>query len=258
MNYVYETHLHTVEASKCGKTPGKDYIDYMIDLGYSGMIVTDHFFTGNSCVPADLPWSERVEMYCSGYEHALEAAKGRDFTVMFGIEYNFQGDEYLLYGIDKEWLLAHPEIMERDRCLVRDLVHEAGGIMVQAHPYRERDYLSAIHLMPSVCDGIECYNAANPDYQNALGYHFGKEHDFLMTGGSDIHLLGQKDMGGTSFPYKIGSISEFVRAFKAGDGTPVQKRNAAEAKKFISVEATSELTTVTQPPVLPVIDHDNL
>lgn len=256
MNYVYETHSHTVEASKCGKTFGKDYIDHMLGLGYSGMIITDHFFNGNTCIPRDLPWKERIERYASGYEHALEAARGRDFTVMFGVEYNFQGDEYLLYGIDKEWLIDHPEIMEKDRPGLQKLMHEAGGIMIQAHPFRERDYLSTIHLMPSACDGIECFNAANPDYQNALGYEYGKEHGFLMTGGSDIHSVTQPDMGGTSFPYKISSIEEFVKAFKAGDGTPVQKKDAANATGFIPVADTPSLVTVTQQPFLPVINHD--
>ena len=80
MKYVYETHLHTVEASACARTKGEDYIDYMKGLGYSGIIVTDHFFTGNSCVPRDLSWEERVNIYCSGYEHALEKA-GKQYKV---------------------------------------------------------------------------------------------------------------------------------------------------------------------------------
>ena len=258
MNYVYETHLHTIEGSACSKTYGADYIDYMSGLGYSGIIVTDHFFNGNSCIPRDLPWAERVERYCAGFQHALEAAEGRDFNVMFGIEYNFQGDEYLLYGVDKKWLLDNPDIMTKDRPGVRDLVHQAGGIMIQAHPFRERDYLSTIHLMPSVCDGIECYNAANPDYQNALGYEYGVKHGFLMTGGSDIHAFTQKDMGGMSFPYKINSIEEFVAAFKAGDGVPVQKKDAVNTADFVPVVDTPSLTTVTKQPFLQVINHDLL
>ena len=115
MKYIYETHLHTIEASACSKTPAREYIDHMTNLGYSGIIVTDHFFTGNSCVPKDLPWEERIDIYCSGYEHALEAAKGHDLTVMFGIEFNFQGDEFMIYGVDKKWLKDHPEIMEISR-----------------------------------------------------------------------------------------------------------------------------------------------
>ena len=144
MSYLYETHLHTCQASACGRVNGEDYIPYMMKKGYAGIIVTDHFFNGNTCVPEDLPWKERVEIYCSGYERALKAAEGKDLNVMFGVEFNFWKDEYLIYGIDKEWLLNNECIMEMTRHELLEAVHKAGGIMIQAHPYRERDYLEDI------------------------------------------------------------------------------------------------------------------
>ena len=93
--YLYETHLHTSEASACGKVSGSDYIDFMKDRGFQGMFVTDHFFNGNSCVPQYFPWEKKVERYVTGYKKAQEAARGKDFDVLFGVEYNFHGDEYL-------------------------------------------------------------------------------------------------------------------------------------------------------------------
>ena len=254
--YIYETHLHTIEASACSGTPGEDYIEYMQELGYSGIIVTDHFFNGNCAVPRSLPWKERVERYCSGYEHALEKAKGTDFVVMFGVEFNFQGDEYLLYGIDKNWLLENESVMTMTRSEVHRAVNEAGGIMIQAHPYRERDYLDTIRLAPHACDGVESFNAANPDYQNAWGYKYAREHGFLMSGGSDVHRTIQENLGGTSFPYKINTIQEFVKAFKAGDGIPVYMRDTdAPNAKFLPVSECPELTNTDKEPTLPVIWH---
>ncbi|WP_051197933.1 MULTISPECIES: PHP domain-containing protein [unclassified Butyrivibrio] len=256
MKYIYETHLHTIEASACSRTPAKDYIDHMMNLGYSGMIVTDHFFTGNSCVPKDLPWEERVDIYCSGYEHALEAAKGHDFTVMFGIEFNFQGDEFMIYGVDKKWLKDHPEIMEISRRGLYDLVHEAGGIMLQAHPYRERGYLSAIHISPTIGDGAEVFNAGNEDYMNALAYDYAIKNNFRMASGSDIHFP-MDDMGGMSFPYKINSIEEYVKAFLAGDGTPVFWKDVTHTDTgFLPVDTEKSLTEISQGPTLEVITHN--
>ena len=75
-----ETHLHTCEASRCGRVHGRDYINYMKEQGYSGIIVTDHFFNGNSAVPKELSWKERVKMYVSGYEAAYAEAQDKDFT----------------------------------------------------------------------------------------------------------------------------------------------------------------------------------
>ena len=91
--YLYETHLHTKGVSACGSSEPEDYIEVYKRAGYTGLIVTDHFFNGNSGIESSLPWEEKVCKYCSGYERALAAAKGKDFDVFFGIEYNFQGDE---------------------------------------------------------------------------------------------------------------------------------------------------------------------
>ena len=256
MKYVYETHLHTIEASACARTKGEDYIDYMKGLGYSGIIVTDHFFTGNSCVPKDLSWEERVNIYCSGYEHALKKA-GEDFTVLFGIEYNFWGDEFLIYGVDKQWLLDNPDLEDRsDRTKIYNMVHEAGGIMIQAHPYRERGYLSEINITPGVSDGIEVYNAANPDDQNARAYMYAKSRGFKMTGGSDIHYFGQPDMGGTVFDHPINSIGEFVMAFQNGEGMPVYKKNVTNPDMdFRPVSDNNDLTETDKTPSLEVFWH---
>ena len=239
MGFLYETHLHTCEASACGRVPGADYVEYMIQKGYSGIIVTDHFFNGNSCVPRELPWEDRVEQYVSGYEHAREAAEGTELSVFFGVEFNFEGDEFLLYGVDKEWLLSRPDLLLYSRQEVFESVHKAGGIMIQAHPYRERGYLTAIHLTPSVCDGIEIYNAGNKDYQNALAYQYALERDFPVTAGSDIHFFPEASMdnahsmthregnlhpdamGGMEFPEKLADIQDFIKAVMGRKGTPV-------------------------------------
>lgn len=258
MEYIYETHLHTVEASACSSTPAADYIDYMLGLGYSGIIVTDHFLNGNSCIDKNLPWEERIRQYCLGYEHALERAKGTDLKVFFGIEFNFRGDEYLLYGVDKQWLLDNPEIMTMTRSELKRAVNEAGGIMIQAHPYRERGYLDTIRLAPNAVDGSEAYNSGNPDYQNAWCYKYAVEHGFLMTGGSDIHRFTQEDMGGMSFPYKLETIQDFVKAFKAGDGTPVVRRNAHDPESvFKPIVEDEKLLVPDQDYTLPVMICDD-
>lgn len=257
MKYIYETHMHTKEASACSGTEAREFIKYMSDLGYSGIIITDHFFNGNSCIPKDLPWEERVEKYCSGYEHALEEARSTnsDLVVMFGIEYNFHGDEFLLYGVDKKWLLDNPDILEKSRHEVYESVHNYGGIMIQAHPYRERGYLSEINLTPSVCDGVEAYNACNPDYQNSLGYQYAVEKNFRMSAGSDIHNPGQPDMAGMSFDHKINSIDEYVKAFMNNEGTPVFIRDISSNREFKEVSGDKALTVPTQGPTLEVIWH---
>ena len=221
MSYLYETHLHTCEGSACGEVSGPDYIDYLIGKGYNGMVVTDHFFTGNCAVDRTLPWKERVELYCEGFRKAKEASEGRDFDVIFGMEYNFDGDEFLIYGLNRQWLLNNPDVMTLDRHGLYKLVKQSGGIMVHAHPFRERNYLKDIKLTPDVCDGIEVYNAANTPNQNALAYKYALQLKLPMTGGSDVHYFHDKEMGGVLSPNRITSTVEFKDALMAGLLTPV-------------------------------------
>lgn len=250
MGYLYETHLHTCEASKCGRLHGEDYIPYMIGRGYSGLIVTDHFFNGNTCVNSDLSWEERVNSYCSGYERALKAAEGTDFTVMFGVEFNFIKDEYLLYGIDKQWLLDNECIMKMTRHELFDAVHKAGGIMVQAHPFRERDYLTSIKLSPDTADAIEVYNAANSANMNALAFEYCEKLGLPMTSGSDIHNYRPDDMGGMLFEKRIGSIDEYIDAVKNRTGTPV---SVAPDGKITPVTEMKAQIVSSELPTLPVL-----
>ena len=109
MSFLYETHLHTCQGSACGTSTGKEHARYYKEIGYQGIIVTDHFFGGNTAVPRQLPWKERVEWFCSGYEDALAEGQKLGLDVFFGWEQNYDLDEYLIYGVDKQYLLDHPK-----------------------------------------------------------------------------------------------------------------------------------------------------
>ena len=63
MPYRYETHLHTSQASACGSSKGSEHARFYKEMGYQGIIVTDHFFGGNTCIPERLPWKKRVERF---------------------------------------------------------------------------------------------------------------------------------------------------------------------------------------------------
>ena len=67
MAYQYELHMHSREASLCGKGSIHDMIRRYADLGYTGAVITDHFFRGNTCIDRDLPWEAFVDGYSRGY-----------------------------------------------------------------------------------------------------------------------------------------------------------------------------------------------
>ena len=110
--FLYETHMHTSEASACAVNTGAEMARAYKAAGYTGIIITDHFFYGNTAVDRKLPWRQWVERFCLGYEHAREEGERIGLQVFFGWESGYQGTEFLVYGPDKNWLLEHPEIRD--------------------------------------------------------------------------------------------------------------------------------------------------
>lgn len=221
MSYIYETHLHTSAASKCAVSSGAEYIAYYKRLGFRGIFVTDHFFNGNSCVPKNLPWEERVDIFCSGYEEAKREGDRQGLDVFFAWEARFFGDEFLVYGLDKDWLKKHPEMMGWDHITHYEKIKAEGGLVVQAHPFRERSYLSEVYVHPYQCDAFEVANAGNPHEQNRMAYRYAEEHNILMTAGSDIHKVGVTENNciyGMCFDTPLTSASDYAKRIKSGQG----------------------------------------
>ena len=215
MAYLYETHMHTNQASACGRSPGRDYIQKYIDAGYSGIIITDHFYHGNCGVDRSLPWKEFVRRFCAGFEDARNEGDKRGFPVFFGWEENFDGDEYLIYGLDQSWMLEHPEMIRWTRKQQHDAVRAAGGCVVQAHPFRARGYNHAITLSPSITDGAEGFNAANEMPWNTLALRYAQVMGLPVTAGSDNHCadtMTAEKLAGVTFDRPLRSIRDYVHA----------------------------------------------
>lgn len=240
--FKYETHLHTSQGSACGSTDGADYIKSFYENGYSGIFVTDHFFGGNTTAPKDEKWEKRVQIYCSGYEAAKNVAEKfnieknllgteNEFKVFFGIEQTFDGDDYLVYGFDKNWLFAHPEVEKMRHAELFNAVNSVGGLMIQAHPFRLRGYMDAIHVHPREVHGVEIYNAGNKPEENELAELYAKQYNFPVTSGSDIHnvnkLLKKEGlaMGGMAFETPLESVFDYAKRIKAKEGVLLGIKN---------------------------------
>ena len=220
MAYIYETHLHSMEGSACGKVSGRDYVKMYQDAGYDGIIITDHFYNGNCRPDRELPWEEWVNQYCRGYEAAKEEGDRLGMKVFFGLEERFdnQGlgydDEWLVYGLDKAYLLAHPEMRFWSRADYLKNVHAAGGCCVQAHPFRDRGYIGAFRLTLGV-DAIEGYNSNNTLEADVMAQLYAQKHHMLMVSGSDVHHLEHvpnERKGGVIFEQPLSSIGDYVEA----------------------------------------------
>lgn len=217
MAYLYETHLHTKEGSSCGVSGGREYIARYLDLGYTGVIITDHFFKGNCAADRSLPWEKWVQRFCRGYEAAREEGARRGLDVFFGWEETFSGDDYLVYGLDKEWLLRHPEAARWNRKEQFEGVRRYGGCVVQAHPFRQYYYINCIHLSSGCVDAVEIANAGNEQSFDALACAYAKKLGLPATAGSDIHYAGDirpETIFGVYLDKKMESIADYAEAVR--------------------------------------------
>lgn len=215
--YLYETHMHTSQSSACARSSGREMAMAAKGAGYAGIMITDHSWYGNNCIDASLPWEQWIEAFCLGYEDAKSWGDANDFSVFFGYEANYGGTEFLIYGVDKEWLIHHSEIKDASVGEQYRLIHGAGGLVIHAHPFREAGYISEIRLFPEYVDGVEGVNATHSCHLSRHHHHpqfderamaYARERGLPMTAGSDIHmtsLLG----GGMAFKKKLKSLDDY-------------------------------------------------
>jgi hypothetical protein len=215
--YLYETHLHTREASACGKSSGAEYVKRYKDMGYTGIIITDHFYRGNNAINKSLPWHDWVHQFCQGYEAAKEEGSRRGLDVFFGWEETFTGDDYLVYGLDKEWLLEHPEVKSWTRKQQFDEVRQHNGCVVQAHPFRQYDYINRVCLSTGCVDAVEAANSGNDPSFDSLAWQYAKSLKLPIIAGSDIHFanVAADSFFGVYLDQKMESIHDFAAAVRS-------------------------------------------
>lgn len=216
--YKYETHLHTSEASACAHNFGKEMVRAYASAGYQGIIVTDHFFNGNTCVPCNLPWKERVELFCRGFENAREEGAKCGLQVFFGFEYGYYHTDFLTYGLDKQYLLDNPDILSWGLSDYADRVHLHGGFITHAHPFREESYIDRIRLMPELIDAVEVYNGGNRKKAfNSRALQYADDNGLPYTSGSDSHAVDQV-LGGIASYTRLESVEDYIRLISSGQG----------------------------------------
>ena len=222
--FLYETHMQTSESSACAIAGGREMARAYKDAGYAGVIITDHNWGGNTRISSELAWKDWVEEFFKGYEAAKEEGDRIGLDVFFGYEAGYNGTEFLIYGPDKEWMLAHPELREASIEEQYRLIAKDRGMVIHAHPYREEWYIPEILLFPESIDGVEGINAAHSNSEskfhnkpefNTRAVAYAEKYKKPVTAGSDMHsteLLG----GGTAFRTRLNSIGDYIKRIKSG------------------------------------------
>ena len=216
MEYLYETHLHTSEVSACAVSTAAQQAAVYKRKGYTGIIVTDHFVNGYTTCPKNLPWEDKMRFFATGYEEAKKEGDKIGLDVFFGWEFTIKGSDFLTYGLDLDFLIAHPHV---DELRIEDystLVRNNGGYIAQAHPYRDAYYIENQHpVRPHLLDGVEVYNSYDSEPINSRAYAFALDNNLPMQSGTDSHGRGDRRFRGIILEKKAETIHDIINAIKA-------------------------------------------
>ena len=107
-----------------------------------------------------------------------------------------------------------------------ELIHQAGGLAVMAHPGLNRTDEIIPGLVAAGLDGIECFHTKHSTVMSERYLEIAEKYHLLVTGGSDCHGFSKKQplIGTVRLPYE--HVEELYAAKKAAD----EKRRPAAAK----------------------------
>lgn len=215
--YKYETHLHTSPVSKCALRSVRENLEFYKGLGYDGVFITNHFIQGNMTKPEGYSYSELVEFYFSDYEAALSMSEEIGIKVFCAVEISYHGTDFLVFGLDKDWYLSHPEILEIKFSDELRLMRDSGAFISQAHPFREASYIDHIRLFPRCIEAVEVINASRNGFENEMADHYADAYGLLKTAGSDNHSgASKRTLAGIECDEPIESVSDFIEKIRSG------------------------------------------
>ncbi|NLP47610.1 MAG: PHP domain-containing protein [Clostridiales bacterium] len=211
--FLLETHAHTAEVSSCGNLYSNQVIDSYIDEGYDAIVITDHFHLHFFKRNSHLNYKEQVDKYLSGYR-AAKAYAGNKMKVFLGLEISLDGDpnDYLIFGVEEEFLHKNKNLCSLDIKHLSDLVRENNYLLVQAHPFRKNMRI----VNPSLLDGIEVYNGnSGHNSSNNIAKAWAQEYNLIETSGTDFHYYFRMKPGGILFKNPINTNAELVKALRS-------------------------------------------
>lgn len=212
---LIDLHAHSSGISKCCRIPADKVVEAAKEVGIDGIVLTNHY--DENYVP-DGNYTAFAEKYVAEYAYAKRCGEQIGCKVFFGMEVTMAKHDnvhMLLYGVDEAFALEHPTVFAYSQQELYALVHENGGILVQAHPFRGNvDRL----LDTRYLDGVEIschpmYEGTHADELRLIAERSG----LIMTCGGDYHADTHRPHCGVYLPDSVKNSGEMVKHLLAAD-----------------------------------------
>lgn len=203
-----DPHVHSNGISRCSQVTCEEIIDAKIELGYEGAVLTNH------CQEWYYPEEEHknfVERVIEDFARGKAYADKKNFRFYLGLEVSLMLPHYadwLLYGVTEAFLRSSPCLYKLSQKELFELCEKWGIVLVQAHPYRQSP------CNPKYMHGVEI-NCTGGDLDKIpLVEAFAKEHDLLVTCGTDYHAFDRVYRGGIFLPESCQTAQDIAEYFR--------------------------------------------
>jgi predicted metal-dependent phosphoesterase TrpH len=186
-----DLHVHSTYSSD-GKQSVAEILERCRELGLAAVAISDH--------------------------NALKAAEeartidGHGIIVIPAIEITSSEGHILALGVKK----MVPQGMSVKETI--ELVHQAGGIAVAAHPYRLWSGLGEKNVVGQGFDAIETMNGRSLKGGNARAKRLAQELRLPGMGGSDAHNAPAVGRAYTVLPDSCRTVDDIIEAIRKGEG----------------------------------------
>lgn len=197
---IIDLHCHTRPWSDDSFLEPAELIQQAKQAGLDAICLTEH-----ECF-----WDKKA-LSRLGREHG--------FLVLPGVEINTDDGHFLVFGI-KEYSFG----MWRTEYL-RQIVDEAGGVMVLAHPYRRNFYRDDLQTAVErycqkpflqLVDIIEVLNGRASSRETEFSQELCRRLNLKGIGGSDAHSISDIPSCATLFERKVSNVEELITELRAG------------------------------------------
>jgi len=203
---LIDLHTHTLPLSEDSElTPG-ELVAHAKRAGLDAVCLTEH----------DAFWKD---------DDIAALCRKHRFLILPGAEINTEEEHLIVFGL-KHWVIGMSHAT-----FVKELVDEAGGAMIVAHPFRRRilkgedpgnqRYHRELERAVSnplyeMADAVEVFNARGSERENAFSVELAERLKLRGVAGSDAHEPADIGHAATYFERDIGDIRELIAELKAG------------------------------------------
>jgi len=110
-------------------------------------------------------------------------------------------EHLLVYGVNEDFPLLTPALYDLSQQQLYRLVHDNGGVLIQAHPLRKGEN---VLMDPDYLDGVEvnCHPKYDCTHHEELA-HLARERGWILTCGGDYHADTHRVQCGMYLPETV-------------------------------------------------------